>query len=375
MAPKKNFMTQLQKLSGAVTEYTNIHSTVLSTPSPSLNFLFGNGHGLPRGYSMMMYGPPKGGKSVVCNSFAGQFQRENPDAWVIKFNTEFREKGQTSDAQMSLWGIDPKRYMAFEVNRPDQIFDTMEKDLAAMVDDGMDLGLVIVDSLNGIMGRRTLNADSVMVQQIGDEAKTIQDGLKQILPVQRRCNFGLIATAHLRAEMDQSKVMRGQKVRPAVSYGTQHHCEYFMYVSPNETKDGKTDLLGKSFIDENVADLSGNGEKTGHKIRCKMVDSSLGPKGRSGEFTLDYHRGIISTHEEVFLLGVGYGVIDHPNNVMYGYGGMEWKGKEATLNALENDKSLREKILQDLYLKDMQGAFRQKDKEAAAEVEESVAEE
>lgn len=362
----KKFMERLMKLEGAVRESRNPHLNVIQSPSPSLNFCFGNGQGLPRGYSMLLYGPPRGGKSVICNAMAGQLHRDNPEAWVVKFNTEFREGGQTDDSQKKVYGIDPERYIGYEVNQPDHIFDRIEKELAASVQDGMDLGLVIIDSLNGIQGRRAMNADSIMTQQIGDNALTIQEGLKRILPIQRKANFGLIVTSHIRSQMDTktggSSVVHTSHttaIRPAVSYGTQHHCEYYMYVSPAGGADSKVDAFGNKFIDESVEDLQGNGEKTGHKIRVKITDNSVGPKGRVGEFTMDYHRGIVNVFEEVFLLGVARGIIEKPNNVMYAFGGHEWKGREAMLTAIRDDQELARKILMELKRRDMAGFYQE----------------
>ena len=367
MANNKNkkFMEKLLKLEGAVTDSRNPHLNVIGSPSPSLNFTFGNGQGLPRGYSMLLYGPPRGGKSIICNAMAGQLQKDNPEAWVVKFNTEFREGGQTDDSQKTIYGIDSERYIGYEVNQPDFIFDRIEKDLAAMVQDGMDLGLVIIDSLNGVQGRRGMNADSIMTQQIGDNALTIQEGLKRILPVQRKCNFALIVTSHIRAQMDTktggSSIVHTSHttaIRPAVSYGTQHHCEYYMYVCPAGGADSKVDAFGNKFVDEGLEDLQGNGEKTGHKIRVKITDNSIGPKGRVGEFTLDYHKGIINQYEEVFLLGLARGIIEKPNNVMYAFGGVEWKGKEAILSALRDDSQLQQSILTELKRRDMSGFYK-----------------
>lgn len=354
MTPNK-ILEKLLALDGAVTERKNPHQYVIPSPSPSLNFTFGNGWGLPAGYSMVLYGPPKGGKSVICNAMAGQIQRIDPEAWVVKFNTEFREEGQLSDEQQTMWGIDPNRYVAYETNQPDQIFDRIEHEFAALAGQGMKLKLVIIDSVTQIQGRRSMNADTVMTQQIGDNALTIQEGLRRILPVQRKLGFALILTAHVRAQLDPLEQMRGKKFRPAIAFGTQHHCEYSMWVEPNQSAAGKIDELKQTFISEDVQDLAGKGEKLGHKIKIKMMDSSMGPKERSGEFTLDYHRGIINTHEEVFRLGVGWNVIKHPNNQTYSYAGKDYRGKPALLEALKASQELQDAILLDLRAADLAG--------------------
>lgn len=353
MATNKKFMEKLMAMSGAVVGSRNIHDYVIRTPSPSLNFTFGNAHGLPAGHTITVYGPPKGGKSVLLNMMIGQLHRDDPEAFAVKFNTEFREGGQLTDEQAALWGIDRNRYLAFETNRPDEIFDRIEKDFSALVQDGMKLKLVGVDSLNMIQGRRGMNADTIMTQQIGDNALTVQEGLKRILPVQRQCGFGLVLTSHIRAQMDPVEVMRGNKVRAAVSFGAQHHSEYSMYVEPNRSKEGREDLLGNNFVSAAVEDLAGKGEKLGHKIRVKMTDSSIGPKERTGEFTLDYHRGVINVHEEVFRLGVGWNIIEKPNNLTYRFGGKDWRGKPAMLEALKADPELQKAILTELRRRDM----------------------
>jgi hypothetical protein len=88
-----------------------------------------------------------------------------------------------------------------------------------------------------------------------------------------------------------------------------------------------------------------------------MMDSSMGPKGREGCFTLDYQKGIINTHEETFLLGINRGVIARPNNLMYGFDGKEWRGKPEMLAALKGDPQLAQKVLMELKKRDLAGMF------------------
>jgi hypothetical protein len=355
------FMAKLLKNKGAVVGAKNAHGEVIRSPSPSFNFTFGNAQGLPAGYTMLLYGPPRGGKSVICNSMAGQLHKDDPDAWVIKINTEYREAGQADEAQQKMYGIDPERYAAFERNDP-EIFDFIEYKLPELAAEGMKVKLVIIDSLNQIQGRRGSKEDAtIMTQQIGDNSLTIQEGLKRILPIQRQLKFGLILTTHIRSQMDTKQ--RGSSaivstsyttaVKPAASFGALHHAEYFVYIEPDNSKDGKMDILGGEFLNKEVEDMMGNNEKTGHRIKVKMMDNSVGPKGRAGEFTFDYKKGIINTHEEVFLLGLGQGIITKPNNMMYAFDGMEWKGKEAAVLAFKDDQVLQRKVLEEIQKRDM----------------------
>lgn len=357
MSSAKKFMERLKKLEGAVTEAYDPFANVVQSPSPSLNFVFGNTHGLPAGFSLLLYGPPKGGKSLISNMMAGQLHRDDPEAIVVKFNTEMRELGQMTEAQAKVWGIDRDRYIAYDVNSPDLVFDPIEKEINEMCQEGAKIKLIIIDSINSISGRRAMNADTIMTQQIGDTALTIGDGLKRILAVQRKHKIAMVLTCQERAEMDMAEQMRGNKTKAAAPFAVRHHCEYFMYVEPNRSKEGRTDLLGNEFRDEALADIKDNAEKTGHKIRVTMKDSSLGPKGRVGEFTLDYHKGLINMHEELFLLCLNRGIIEKPSNVKYGFKGTEWHGKPATLEAIRTTPELQQALMKELRLRDLAGVY------------------
>ena len=354
---KNEWMKQLMKLEGAVTDRKNVHLSVCSTKSPSVNFAFGNGWGLPFGHSLALYGPPKGGKSVICNMMIAQLHKDYPDAIAIKFDTEMRENAQMDDEKGRAQGIDFDRYACYSVNSPDLIFDRFSKDIADQCQKGAPIKLVVIDSLTSILGRRAMNQDTIMTQQIGDLALTLQEGLKQILPVQRKYGIAVVMTTQIRSEMDQLEQRRGNKFKMAASFGVQHHCEYFMYVEMNRCKEARLDLAGNEFSDENLTDLADNKERTGHKIRVCMKDSSLGPKGRVGEFTLDYHKGIINIHEEVFLLGINRGIINRPNQSAYEFGDRKWTGKQAMLQAIQADPDLQKAILTELKKRDLEGRY------------------
>jgi hypothetical protein len=267
------------------------------------------------------------------------------------------------EATAAAYGIDLSRYQPVEINTPKGIFDQIEQDLASHCQEGMPLKLVIIDSITGIQGRRAMNADSIDVQQIGDLALTLQEGFKRILPVQRKYRFALVITCHVRAEMDPLEQKRGNKVKMAMPFGVQHYAEYFGFVEANRNKDGRVDLLGNDLKDEEegFVDLSGNEDQIAHKIRFKMKDSSFGPKGRVGEFTLAYRKGKITgvknLHEEAFLLGTGRGVITKPTTLKYSFGGNEWTGKDATIKALRDDPALCDEILAEVFRRDQPGSY------------------
>lgn len=347
----KDWMKQLQKHEDAVINRVDPHSKVIRTSSPSVDYCFGKNHGLPQGYSVVISGHPKGGKSVLSYAMVGQLHKDDPEAYAIKIDTEWRESGQLPD-NTNMYGIDMNRYQAYSTNVPSKIFNFITNDVNTMCQDGMPLKLIIIDSLTNIGGRRSLDANDIDQNQIGDEAKTHGDGIKLILPVLKKHGISIIYTTHVQAEMDPLEIRRGNKIRMSFPFKARHLIDYFTFIEANRNKEGKTDLGGNEFKSETISDAMGNAEQMAHKIRFKMLDSSLGPKGRVGEFTFHYDKGIINTFEEAFLLGVNTGVLQRPNNLTYAFGSDKWVGKPAILEALKNSPELCDKIVQEVFRQD-----------------------
>jgi hypothetical protein len=381
--PKKiNYLEKLQALDGALVERRNIHATVLQTCSPSLNFIFGKGWGLPRGHSIIYYGPPKGGKTLIKYMHIAQMHRDYPEAFAINIDTEFRDEGQLDAQTAAVFGIDMTRYICLQVNHPAKIYDQLCGKVKALVDDGMDLGLVAIDSMSGVEGRRAAmggkdktedgednksGKSSVMTQQIGDVAQTNKEGLKHIIEFQRSARFGLVMTAHVAVEMDMIEQKRGNKFRMGASVGVQHHAEYFAFVEMDRRKAAKQDLLGQDFAAP-LLDMNKRSEQTGHKIAVTMKDSTFGPKGRSAEFTLDYRRGVINQWEELYVLARRRGIVAKPNQQTYEISGFPVvKGEENFIQAFRDNADMHAHTLKELKRQDVEGISATFDAKDAAE--------
>ena len=290
----------------------------LRFPSPSVNWTFATpGFGLPFGCHAIYWGPPKSGKSLVANAQAGQLHRDDPEALVIKLNTELRGEIQGGNKSLNMFGIDKKRWMELDRNSASGVFDFIEQDVAAMCQAGEKIRLLIVDSITNVQGRRAANADSIDVQNIGDVALTVSEGLKRILPVIRKHKIALISTNHARAELDPKEQAKHKMIKMAGGFALKHLAEYFCYIEPNQSKDGSKNLLEEEFKDPEIKDFMEHSAKTAHKIRFCVTESSTGVAGRVGEFTLDYDRGIVNQHEEVALLAINLGIVERPDNTNY----------------------------------------------------------
>ncbi len=314
----------------------NPFNDILTTDSPSFNWMLGNTHGLPRGYSVLLWGAPKSGKTLICNNFISVLHRDDPEAMVLKFNTEFREKLQRNS---NIAYIDPARIRTCEVNGPGEVFDFIVKEVPAMCQAGLPLKLIVIDSLNGIFGKRGVNSESIEDVTIGDAAMTLQEGFKRIVPVLRKYNIALIATAQQRAEMNDLEKRRGNEYKVALASGALHAIEYHVQVIQNRNKDGKV-------FDENSTDLMEKNLILGHKIRVAMSASSASPAGRTAEFTLNYSKGIVNIGEEVAKLATDATHVVKVEGRSYIFEDEKYVGWDAFQNALETNIEFRNRVVE-----------------------------
>ena len=340
------WMKMLNKMDGAVDrEYDPyLPENVIQTISPSINWIFSKSAGLPFMEFMLLWGPPKAGKSVVSDAFVSALHAKDPNAMAMKFDTELREMGHKEN----FWNIDENRYPVFNVNEPQFIFDRLNKDIFPMVEQGMPLKLVIIDSLQGIQGVKAANADSVTDHQMGDHAMTIQKGLMSIMPFLRRHKIALISTAHIRGNLDAG--MYGPKEKMAGGWHQKHSYEYFVKVTRDNSAEGKTDALGKK-LESEIKDFKGKNERTGHKIYVEMTESSRGVAGRSGQITFDYSRGIVNVEEEIFELAKNLNLVQRPNNRTYSLNGVNFNSKEDFIVAIRDNEDVRNQLLKGIYKK------------------------
>lgn len=332
-----NIWSQLDDLVAEVDEDYNPYNHILYSSSPSFNWLFSNTHGLPQGLALALIGKPKAGKTLLVNDIIANLHASDPDAYVLKFDTEFREdfQGRTKIASK----IDRKRVKTISTNKPSEIFDTIENIVPDIQQKSNNsIKLIVIDSINGIQGRRTLNADTIDQQQIGDFALTVGEGFKRILATIRKYKIALIITSHVRAEMDRAEIMKGNTIKAAIPFGVRHLIEYWIMVDQYDAKAGR-------IVDENVTDKKGNAMQVGHKIWAKMVESSNGPKNRIAQFTLKYDSGIANIGEEIAELGIELGVIEKPNAQTYKVGEYQWRGKNNLIESLEENADLRNQVL------------------------------
>jgi hypothetical protein len=347
LAIPNKFTSRLRAAAGFVAhEYDPFApQNLIKSRSLGFNWLFGRNHGCPRGFGMMLWGLEKSGKSLISNDIIANIHQTDPEAVVIKYNPEKRERAQLTPADMVRWGIDQNRLFAYDTSRPDEIFNHLSTDVEEMVKEGLKVRLVIIDPVTGIRGRRELEQETVMQHQIGDRAATIKLGLDRVRDLLRDHQIGYILTTHATPEMDRVEQMRGNMDKSTASNGVRHFAEYFINVARIKGKKGQQNLLEQELIDESRLGMDDGGLDTGHRIRAWMQANSFGEANRVCEFTFDYRKGIVNQHEEAFRLGLNWGIITKVNNTTYQIGDKKFVGKPATLKALAESPALQQQIV------------------------------
>lgn len=316
------------------------------TPSPYVNWIFANkANGIPKGSSVLFFSEAKSGKSLMIQAIVGQMHQDDPEGIAILFNTEMRGKFQKNLFK----SIDPDRLIVYDTNRPEEVFDRFERDIVPMIQDGMPLRMIAIDSLTAIGGTKSLSGDrSVNDHLIGDRALTISKGLQKLVPYTKRHNITFLASSQVRANIDAGGSPHASKEKAAASYAEKHTFEYFVSIKRANAADDKVDIEGNKYEDDTIKDARGNKDITGHKIYFKMDQSSIGTAGRSGILTLDYTEGIINQHEEIFDLGKNTGVIKNLNAGSYEIYGEKIRGKAEVASRIKQDPELAKRIIEDV---------------------------
>jgi hypothetical protein len=277
----------------------------LYSPSPYFNWIFANGsHGIPKGSTLLFGSKPKSGKSLLIQALIGESHQRDPECEAIIFNTE--QRGFLQNGVFP--SVDEDRLTIYDTNKPEEIGDRFENDILPLIQDGMKISYVAIDSLNRVGGTKTMaEGRSVNDQLMGDKALTLARVLEKIVPICRRHKITLIGTCQVRANFDAGQY--GPKEKLGINWDSRHTFDYFIQADRAGSKEDKEDILGNKLESDVIKDARGNKDITGHKIYIKMLESSVGTPGRSGVITFDYKRGIVNTFEELFELGKSTGFI------------------------------------------------------------------
>lgn len=307
----KNWMSKLED------DFAKVASTmpkpsdsVIQLPSPSFNWMVGNG-GITEGKAACFFGPESGGKSLLAQLVLISLQKKHPESIQILIDAEF---SFNPDWFQKLGG-DLDRLLVKQTNDPLHIFDWMEKDVLAMLQDGAPINGLMIDSVKSIRYPGDHKSKTTDITMGGSGAKYLGPAFKGLLPIVRKYSITTLLIQQVYEEMDQYKKMNNPWLIPD-GRALKHFCDYMLQVERIDTKAGRLED-GKNMV--------GGANQVGHKVRVKGKKNRVGAPYRVAEFSLQYDSGIVDTENEIYELAKSMGIIYHPispttgkpNNMMW----------------------------------------------------------
>lgn len=351
------WMAKLAKDVGQMaTDMKSPTDDIVKLPSPSLNWVVGNG-GITKGKAVCLFGPESGGKSLLMQLILIQLLRDNPESFCILFDAEYsfnpdwfrKLAGFTADP-MEAFDAEQiaSRLIVRQTNDPLKIFDYIEGEMQELIQDGCPIVGLGIDSVKSIRYPKDIKDKSTKMVMGGGGASYLGSALKGVLPVIREHNITTVLVQQVYEEMDEYKKMSNPYIVPD-GRALKHFCDYMLEVTRIDTKAGRIEA-GKN--------MYGGAQQIGHVVRVRGKKNRVGAPFRAGQFSLSYTQGVINVGEEVFELGKSLGVIYHPisestgkpNNQMWQFGDHDpIRGEANILQWVKDNKDIQEEIVQACY--------------------------
>jgi recombination protein RecA len=309
---------------------------VIKLPSPSMNYVVGNG-GITRGKAAVLFGPESGGKSLLMQLTLKQLLIDTADeeGLAILFDAEFSFNKdwwlKLCDGETSI----ASRLIVRQTNDPIEIFDYIAGGMLEMIQDGAPIVGIAIDSVKSILypkDRKKKTTDQTMG---GGGASYLGPALKLILPVVRRHDITTLLVQQVYEEMDEYKKMSNPYIVPD-GRALKHFADYMLEITRIDTKAGRIEQ-GKN--------IYGGAQQVGHIVRVRGKKNRVGAPFRSGQFSLSYTGGIINQHDELFDLCKALGVIKKPSNVTYQFADYEVvRGEQAMRDWIKDHPEVHEEM-------------------------------
>lgn len=325
-------------------ELKSVQPKPIPTRSPSLNWATAIGGFLP-GKVNVLYGPESSGKSVLAMMSIADYQKMDPEAIFVWFDSEF---SFNLDLFVKVGG-DPERLYVRKTNDPVKIFDFIGTEMQEMLQDGAPIRGIVIDSIKAIRYPKESNMKLTTDQKMGGTgASYLPSALKLIIPVIAQYNLLTFFIQQVTMEIDPMKALRNPYV---VTEGKalKHAADLMLEIVKLDTK---------NTVLEKGETIAGGAQQVGHKVRIKVKKNRLGVPARVAQFTYHYDYGIIDTDTEIFELAKSLGVIFHPknpdtgkeNNQMWQFGSYPpIRGEKNMLDFVRQSKQIQQEILQKCF--------------------------
>jgi len=271
------------------------------------------------------------GKSLIAQLAIASMHKEDPEAWALWYDAEFSFDSQYA----SKLGIDLKRLMVVQSNKPSDIFDHFVDQILPMLQDEepFPLKIMVIDSIKSIRGPKEADKDSVEAQIMGDLSQLLQKAFRKIIPPIKQNKILLICVQQVSEEFDQTRVMQGHKWHVPSGMALKHASDYMILVEKVENKASK-------IFDETHKGISNLPIQLGHIIRCKVEKNRVNCPHLVAQFRLQYGVGVVDTELEVCELAVNIGVVNRPTQAAYEFEGIKVVGIANFVNKVKKDPKL-----------------------------------
>lgn len=336
---EKNWYSMIKKGMGdhvkIGSDYNDPRKVLYKSSSPSLNWAL-NG-GIAGGKVFTVYGPESAGKSLVGYDFIAQLHKSDDKAFAILYDAEYN----FNKPYVSALGVDTDRLIVAQTNKPDEIFDHFYDTLWPMLQDGLPLKMVMIDSIKSIRGPKEAATKSVTDHVMADLPQLLSKASRKWIEPIRKHDIGVIAVQQVNMEMDPNLVKyQNKKWNIPNGQSLKHWSDYMLLVERIEKKDSKLfDTSVSSLVESNKS-----GIQVGHMVRCKVEKNRVGSPYRIAEFTVQYGKGIVSAWSELAELGIALKVVQRPTNQTYEFAGEAIRGRDNFFTAVRESTEMQGKL-------------------------------
>ena len=349
----------------SVGEYESI-----STGSPSLDEAIGIG-GIPRGRITQLAGQESSGKTMLSLSCIKSYLDQNPENTALFIDAEYTYDPEWAESQ----GVDVSRVMVIKTNDAKDIFEGLlgttkvnsvtkkvSKNMKGILDyiiEGSDprfknLGIIVLDSI-AVLNTPMEIAASVGKANMAPIPRFLSTELKKLTPAVAQANVAFIGINQVRVDLGK---MFGDPVSSPGGKALKHACSLMINMAP---------MFGSDNVIKNSDD-----ERVGHKVRAKIEKNKVGAPFKKSEYFLEYMKGIVRTEDEIFDLGVKYGVIERPSSQSYLIDGEKIRGRDNAQNKFCSNENLVNDVkntVRKIYLKEIDPILKIDAEDSSEEIE------
>ena len=243
----------------AMGDKPNTGLSVIPTSCAVLDDIIGVG-GFPRGRIIELVGDASAGKSTICLHVIAEAQKMGLNCVI--FDTE-----NAMDVEYARnLGVDVDKLIICQVSEAETALE-----IATKLAESGDIGLIIIDSIAGLVGKEELSG-TMENQQMGLIPRILNKYLRKNTEILARNNITLVLTNQLREKIGQSY---GEKTQGTGGRGVKHYASVRIKVIRLETEKDKS-----------------TGEKTGALTKAIVAKNKVCVPFRECTFSIEFGTGI-----------------------------------------------------------------------------------